>query len=671
MRRASKLRPTARLLLALRPLLASGMLVLLGACADARPAPRLLVLGLDGMDPQILTRLMDAGRMPHLRALARRGGFSELATTAPPQSPVAWSTFITGLPPAQHGIFDFVHRDAGDLTPYLSTTRRRPDGHMELQRRGTPFWDILVSRGISATIFKVPANFPPSSPPELGGCRCLYRAFAGMGTPDLLGSYGTFTLYTGGAYRVPDHLDAAADTLPGGGRIDVPGGRIISIAPQDGWALLPIHGPELEGAPRQAEAELLVDAGSGAVQIAVDRDAPLLLAPGEWSDWQRVDFGRHPGRLSRVTGIARFYLASIDPLRLYLTPVNIDPGQPLMAVSVPVEAAAELAEEVGLYYTQGMPGDTKALDAGVFDYDEFLTQLSLTVEERERQLRAELERFDTGLLFFYVHSLDQLCHMLWRTTSSTHPGYRPEYARLSGVIDDHYGRLDRLVGMAVAELGNEGDVIVMSDHGFAPFERAVNLNTWLVEQGRLVLDGAAPGDRPNFLAQGETNWERSEAYALGLNGLYLNLAGREAYGSVPATRTDSLLSRIEADLLSLRDPVRGAHVVSRVYRVDRPNTPFGDVSPDLLVGYARGYRSSGASAIGTVEPDVLADNLSPWSGDHCMAAEEVPGILVTSRSIELPDPGLADVPVTILRYYDLPAPPEMEGRPFWTLDSHP
>jgi len=641
------------------------------ACSDRPPAPRLLVLGLDGMDPHILTRLMDLGRMPHLQALAARGGFSQLATTAPPQSPVAWSTFITGLPPTGHGIFDFIHRDPDSLSPFLSTSRRGDDGNMVLHRHGTPFWDILVAHGISATIYKVPANFPPSTPAQLSGCQCQYRAFAGLGTPDILGSYGTFTLYTDGPYRVPTYLDATGDALPPGGQIDIPGGRIVSLVLKDGWARLSIAGPEIEGTAREAEAEIFTDAASHAVQIDLAGGQRLVLGPGEWSDWLQVDYGRRPGSLGHITGIARFYLASTSPLRLYLSPVNIDPSDPLMPVSSPPDESARLAEALGPYYTQGMPGDTKALEAQVLDYGEFLTQLGHTMDEREAHLRYELSHFEEGVLFFYVHSLDQMCHMLWRATSPTHPGYRAEFAPYASAIDDLYQRLDRLVGAAVDQVGADCEVLVMSDHGFAPFERAVNLNTWLVEEGFLALRHAVPADGPALLTQGEVRWEKTSAYALGLNGLYLNLEGRERFGAVAPERGDGLLDEIEARLLALRDPVRGAPVVSKVYRVSRQATQFGEVAPDLLVGYARGYRCSGASAIGNLEPEVLADNLSPWSGDHCMAAEEVPGILVTSRPIALDDPGLADIPVTILAHYGLEPPPEMKGRPVWQTDSHP
>jgi len=168
---------------------------------------RVIVLGFDGLDYGLTRDLMTRGRLPHFSRLAASGSFAPLGTSIPPQSPVAWSGFITGLDPGGHGIFDFVHRDPKTLTPYLSTTRTEAGGHVialgkwqlplsagrvELLRRGRPFWDVLERHGIETTIIRMPANFPPSGRAT--------RELSGMGTPDLLGTYGTFAFYTSEPY---------------------------------------------------------------------------------------------------------------------------------------------------------------------------------------------------------------------------------------------------------------------------------------------------------------------------------------------------------------------------------------------------------------------------------------------------------------------------------------
>lgn len=629
--------------------------VLATGCADG-PAERLFVLGIDGMDPQILRRLIAAGRMPNFQALAARGGMASLATTMPPQSPVAWSSFITGLAPEGHGIFDFVHRHAEDLELSLSTSGVGEDGKMELRRRGTPFWDLLLEAGIPATIFRVPANFPPSPAPATDwNCGCSLRAFAGMGTPDLLGTYGTFTLYTNGDYEIPAAVDGAGDVLVPGAQLQVPGGRVLSVQLVNGATPIVLQGPVLDGVARRVEGRLFVDKVTDGVHLQL-QEQDVVLRAGEWSSWVELDFGRRPEGLGRVAAITRFYLRSTEPLWLYAAPLNLHPEEPMMPISVPQEAAAELAEE-GLYFTQGMPADTKALESAVFDEAEFLAQVEITLAEREAHLAAELARFDEGLLFFYVHSLDQVSHMLWRTAD----------ARLAGAIDDHYERMDQLLGQALAGLQREGvpaaELLVISDHGFASYSRSIHFNRWLVDQGYLVLADSAALEADVLNAE-DIDWSRTRAYALGLNALYLNLQGREPHGIVTDEAAAALRQELTQALQRVEDPENGASVVQQVYELQEPQALEG-LAPDLLVGYARGYRSSGSSAIGHVDREWIADNLSAWSGDHCMAAEAVPGVLLASRPFTAPDPALWDIPVSILEYYGVRPPQGAVGQSIW------
>ncbi|MBQ34757.1 MAG: hypothetical protein CME04_00055 [Gemmatimonadaceae bacterium] len=649
----------------LSSLLALCGLLFVDACGQTS-APRLFVLGIDGLDPTILQRLMGAGRMPNFQSLAQRGGMTSLATTMPPQSPVAWSSFITGLPPEGHGIFDFVHRDADGLELFLSTSCPGVDGDMELHRRGAPFWDLLVAAGVPATIFRVPANFPPSPAPATNWtCGCSLRAFAGMGTPDLLGSYGTFTLFTDGDYQIPEAVAGAGEFLPPGGRLAVPGGRVVSVPLWEGVTPIVLDGPDLEGETRRVEGRLFVDLEVDAVHLSL-QEADLVLRPGEWSRWVELDFGRRPAGLGSVQAITRFYLRSTDPLWLYTAPLNLHPREPLMPISVPAEAAAALAEE-DLYYTQGMPADTKALTSSVFTEAEFLAQVEVTLAEREGHLNAELARFDAGLLFFYVHSLDQVSHMLWRAADAGHPGYRVDLQPHASAIDEHYERMDQLLGKALEGLQRGGlpdvAIMVISDHGFAPYTRSVNLNRWLVDQGLLVLADSVETPT-NLLEPSVVDWSRTRAYALGLNAVYLNLRGRETHGIVTADKASILRRDIAAALAKVLDPQDGSAVVEKVYELTPPDS-VAHLAPDLLVGYARGYRSSGGSAIGRIDAEWITDNLSAWSGDHCMAADVVPGVLVASDPFTVGTPALWDIPVSILDHYGVAPPAGAVGRTIW------
>ena len=179
------------------------LVALLATSCARRPAPKLIVFGVDGMDPNFVERHW--ADLPALDQLRREGTFSRLGTTDPPQSPVAWSSFITGLAPAEHGIFDFVHRDEATNEPYLSITRTTParfriavgpyeiplsSGGVELLRKGQPFWSALAERDVPVSVVHMPANFPPTG----GG-----EQLSGMGVPDLRGTQGTYTHFRGGA----------------------------------------------------------------------------------------------------------------------------------------------------------------------------------------------------------------------------------------------------------------------------------------------------------------------------------------------------------------------------------------------------------------------------------------------------------------------------------------
>ncbi len=100
---------------------------MLPSCRSARAKShgnqRLIILGIDGMDPQLLRRFMREGKMPNFAKLEAQGDFRPLTTSIPPQSPVAWSNLITGMNAGGHGIFDFIHRDPKTLAPYFSASR--------------------------------------------------------------------------------------------------------------------------------------------------------------------------------------------------------------------------------------------------------------------------------------------------------------------------------------------------------------------------------------------------------------------------------------------------------------------------------------------------------------------------------------------------------------------
>jgi predicted AlkP superfamily phosphohydrolase/phosphomutase len=620
--------------------------VLLLPFGCSRPTgKRVIVLGFDGLDYELTKSLIDGGRLPHFAQLASSGGFAPLGTTIPPQSPVAWSSFITGLDPGGHGIFDFIHRDPATMAPYLSTSRTEgasrtvsvgdwqiplSGGSVTLLRQGKPFWEVLEERGIETTIVRMPANFPPSG--------TATRELSGMGTPDLLGTYGTFSFYT-------------SEPFAFGGRT-LSGGTVYPVTVQSNVVRATLYGPDnpFRKVPTKITAPLVVylDTQRGVAKVVAGREERVLKV-GEWSDWVPIEFELGVP-LQTVGGICRFYLKRIAPdVELYVSPVNLDPVSPAMPLSAPADYAAELASATGRFYTQGMPEDTKGLRAGVFTRDEFLTQARLAGDENRKQYRYVLDQFTDGLLFYYFGNVDQIAHMMWRARDTSHPAHDPSVdPAYAEVIDELYAGLDRIVGETLDTLGANDTLIVLSDHGFTSWRRSFHLNTWLKQQGYLALANPSREDDPGLF--GNVDWSRTRAYGLGLNGLYINLQGREASGAVAPTERRQLMDEIAGKLLATIDPKTGAPAITKVYRREEVYTDGGyfDRAPDLIVGYAKGTRGSDESALGGIPPDVLVDNTDPWSGDHCMDHEAVPGVLLSNRTLRRAAPSLETLAAAVL-----------------------
>jgi predicted AlkP superfamily phosphohydrolase/phosphomutase len=190
-------------------------------------------------------------------------------------------------------------------------------------------------------------------------------------------------------------------------------------------------------------------------------------------------------------------------------------------------------------------------------------------------------------------------------------------------------------------MGPDDRLMVLSDHGFAPFRWAVNLNRWLVDQGLLVLKEGLDTSGPGFA---EVDWSRSKAYALGLNGVFINRQGREAEGIVDGAEAKEIKAQIMNRLPALIDENNGQQIVAEVFDGDiiYPGNANGD-APDLVIGYQPGYRASWQTTLGGVPKQLLEVNARKWSGDHCIVPAAVPGVLFTSFQPDQPLRKLADI----------------------------
>ncbi len=683
--------------------------------------PRMVVLGVDGLDPDILIEVIE--RFPNetknFQALAAQGqGIKDLVTACPPQSPVAWSNFITGMNPGGHGIFDFIHRDPasrgikasimndepGEDLQLPGTSYKMPwGGSSEPNRTGTPFWSLLGEAGIAADVWRMPINYPVTPGKGL--------SFPGMMTPAVDSAYGEATLYT---------TDAS---------VNIGKGRLSLVKNKDGRIATSIGGPtnsfqdivrkDSEGnevrlpKPSTVPMTIHITPANDAVAIMIDGGETLVLEPGEWSDFTTITYSMLPMGASDMNGIVRFYLRSIEPeFEMYMSPVNMDPMAPAAVISEPQDAAAELAGDIGLYYTQGMAEDVGAYKKGMLTTEEFMDQVELVYTERNRMLDVALDRYTSseegGLLFFYYSTVDLGSHMMWRHTDEEHPDHDAALAAESSEdwskregstwkdsVMDLILRMDPVLGHVRKQVGDDTAIMVMSDHGFAPFRRKFDLNSWLVDEGYLVLKPGFSKELPlgsdgfsevslgfavgkdsegNVITGSPVDWSKTRAYGVGFNGLYLNLQGREggeSHGETfdggivkPGDEADELLRELKAKLEALVDPKDGEKPVLRcdiatdVYTGDRVAE-----APDIQVGYNSGYGNSDEAAVGRITSDWLTDNLGgTFNGSHLMSPDVVAGILITNQTVKTQTQTLADLTATIMDFYGLAIAPGMVGQ---------
>lgn len=608
---------------------------------------KVLVLGLDGLDPGLLERWMDEGKLPNFARLRQMGGYARLGTNLPPQSPAAWSTFATGANPGRHGVFGFLRRLPENYYPDLALfgiDRSGMSPRVHHYRQAPAFWEIAAEHGYRCSVMRCPCTFPPDPIP--GG-----EMLSGLGVPDLLGTQGSFSVFT---------------TAAGGGDAPQLSGAVVALeSGLDSWATA-IPGPRdanAKGAPRSELAIEIVRGGDGVAFVLEDRTRRL--GEKEWSEWIPVTF--HLSRGATMHGMVRAYLVSARPdLRLYFSPIHFQPERPAFPISHPARFAGDLADRIGPYHTLGQAEDTMALNGGHLDEAAFLEQSYTVLAERRSMLDAMMreERHVSVIVF---DTPDRIQHMFWRYLEPDHPAYDAEGAeRFGGAIEQVYRVCDEIVGQALGYCDERTTLLVLSDHGFTSFRRAVHVNRWLYEHQYLhLLPGHLPDDTASFFQS--VDWARTRAYALGLNGIYINRKGREGQGLVaPGRETEALKQEIKEQLSLAVDPETGERMIETVYT--QQEAWWGDAlegAPDLVIGYRRGYRGSWKNALGGVPERLVEDNRAKWSGDHCVDPSLVPGILLSNRRIGKADPSLMDLAPTVLQLLSIPVPQEMDGTPLW------
>jgi predicted AlkP superfamily phosphohydrolase/phosphomutase len=612
---------------------------------------RVIIVGLDGLDPKITEKLIEDGQLPNIASLKEQGSYFKLGTTLPALSPVAWSTFQTGVNPGAHNIFDFLTRDKRLYLPRLSSTEITPPGKLikifkkkfflkaaqvTITRKSQPFWKLLGKFGIISNIIRVPISYPPE--------KFRGNILAAMCTPDLKGTQGSFTLFSNSSERI------RAAT----------GGEFKLLEESNGKYSGEIDGPPNSNGQGYLVAKFeLVIKDNQEVEF-IHNHKKTRLVQGRYSDWVELVFCSEEGK--KVYGQVRLVLRKGDKdLELYVTPVNVTPDKPALPIAAPLIFADWLKRKIGSFGTLGLLEDTWARNEKAINDSEFLEQAYLAHREREKMFFELLDKTREGVCACVFDISDRVQHIFWRYLDEKHPAPKEiDNHQMYQVIPEMYKEMDKLVGATLKKITGQDLLIVMSDHGFASFRRCINLNTWLWQNGYLALKKEGDFDSDFFAA---VEWSKTKAFALGLSGIYLNIKGREQYGVVEESQVVPLKEEIRRELLNLCDPKDGAKTINQVYdtRLQYKGLYVED-APDLVIGYLPGYRVSWDSITGRVEKEIFSDNLKAWSGDHHVDPKLIPGVLFANKKFTVERAHIRDLAPTVLKAFGVTPPSYMEGR---------
>lgn len=577
-----------------------------------------IIIGLDAFDPKFFEQLHSAGKTPHLSKYVEQKGYSRFKISNPAQSEVSWTSIATGLNPGGHGMFDFVHRNPknyGIHVSLLPTKKSLVGLQFTHPHAAETLFEHAVDNGYPATSLWWPATFPAKLTSPV-------QSIPGLGTPDITGKLGVGFLYS--ADRISENIPQKTQLEP------------LNSTSQAGKFSGKLPGPvrtKGNNTEQTFEDFTLEFSDENTAVFRLGKNISLSLKVGEWSPVFETGFKM--GFLITLKTVTRVILVQgKQSPRLYFLPLQIHPLSSAWPYGSPRNFIKNTWEKAGPFLTLGWPQDTTGLDEGIINDQQFLNLCDSIIATREMVFNSQLQRFQEGILGIVFDTLDRVQHMFWKD--------HPE------IIESWYLKLDALIGRIEKQIQannlQDAQVLILSDHGFADFNYKVNLNKWLVEQNLLTTKGSGPA-----FSLSEANWTQSSAYAVGLNSLYLNQQGREGQGIVSQDQKPALLNKIKTTLLGWKGP-DGNQVVSSVQTNHEAfEGPLAHLGPDLVIGYAPGYRASADTGIGSWGEQAIEVNQDHWNADHCIDSEAVPGVIFRNKGLaKYPNPSYKDIPPMVV-----------------------
>jgi predicted AlkP superfamily phosphohydrolase/phosphomutase len=588
---------------------------------------KVLIIGIDGMDPNTTEKLIENGNLPNFKKLRDSGSFLNLNTSNPPQSPVAWASIATGTNPAKHNIFDFIIRNPKTYLPELSIIKNLGGTKYGQNMKGEAFWKISSKNGIPTTVIRWPGSFPPD---KIKG-----NMLSGLGVPDINGRLSGYTYYT--QNEIKKDLTSPHKKI----QIQIDENNIIKTE---------IFGPSTKkfGEIIPISTELIIQIFENHIILTVDKKE-YEINEDEWSEWIPVKFNYGFGK--KINAIFKVNLIETKLFEMYATSLQIDPLKAEVDISSPKSYSNKLAKEMGYYYTLGEPEEIDGFNEGLLPKEAFVSQTEEIINERDFQFKYEFNKFlkKGGVFAFVFDTSDRLQHLFWDSNT------------IDPVLLKYYKHKDKLLGEILNKIDDDTLLIILSDHGFSKFEKQVEINTWLYQEGYINFDEeiSLKDSKPLFQ---NVDFSKTKAYSVGFNGIYINEKDREKEGIIDKSKKEDLVNEIILKLEKMTDkdgkkPIYKAYRKEEIYSGD-----YLDNAPDIIIGYNVGYRSGYKSPIGGFHENIISKNEKKWSADHMIDPKFVPGLIFINQPIKQNSVDQKDIAPTILNFLNLDIPGNIDGR---------
>ncbi len=531
-----------------------------------RRCSKMVLIGLDGVCPEAILRLIEKGKLPTFKRLIDNGVFADNALAPYPTiTPPNWTTIVTGAWPGTHGITGFWVHNPGEPLDKTHCAVTTDFCHADY------LWDAAGKEGMKCIIMNYPTSYGANPPGSvvIGGSGLAINE-SGVGLEEESSEKLICTVCNEQLFATDDYARAATvEVVEAEGWKNLPqdAGEAYEVA-------LPLYYPDARVPVAERQTwHLLLPESDGIYERAVlckERDYDTRLAelePGKWSDRIVEAFETERGRVEAAFKVQLLELSDDgEVVRLYFTPICR-----LSGWSVPDDAADELRHVEGL----PMPGSRLAsYSLGWMGPDAHMDLYDMMHDWYAAAAAKLLRSGEWNMLFMHAHPPDWLAHRILNESDEL-INQDPESLRVhDGMMTRCYESIDRMIAKITDAAGDDALVVVVSDHGTAPKGNGFPLRKVLEDAGYLAHKD-----------DGSVDWSNTKAVPQRVCYVYLNVKGRDPSGIVePGEEYERVRDEVIDLLRNYVDPKTALRPMALVLKREdaRVLGIYGDIIGDIV-----------------------------------------------------------------------------------------